>query len=99
MLDKLTCADFEPLVGEIFEVRLAGAEPIGLTLASAKAAGMPGGPGLRQPFALVFVGPESRQYLLQGTYRLEHERLPGLELFIVPLGPQAGRMRYEAVFG
>jgi hypothetical protein len=99
MLDSLRCADFELLVGESFAVRLAGAEPIGLTLASATEMGQPAGPAGRQPFALIFVGPQSPAYLRQGTYRLEHEKLPGLELFIVPVGPQAGRMQYEAIFG
>ena len=98
MLDKLRCTDFVPLVGEAFRVARDGLEPLSLTLVSATEIGAPRSPEQRQPFSLLFLGPESRQYLLQGTYHLEHGRLPGLELFIVPLGPQAGRMQYEAIF-
>lgn len=98
MLDKLRCADFAPLVGEVFQVQLAGLAPIPLRLVSAAETGAPRAPEQRPPFSLIFLGPESQQYLRQGTYPLEHERLPGLELFLVPLGPQAGRMQYEAIF-
>jgi hypothetical protein len=98
MLEELRCADFEPLVGQAFQVSLAGHEPIALTLDSATELGQPRSPEHRRPFSLVFLGPESRHYLPQGTYRLEHDRLDGLDLFMVPLGPRAGRMQYEAIF-
>jgi hypothetical protein len=32
-------------------------------------------------------------------YRLEHPELGVLDIFLVPLGPEEGRMRYEAIFG
>jgi hypothetical protein len=98
MLDELRCADFVPLVGQAFQVVLQGHEPIPLTLASATEIGAPRSPEQRQPFSLIFLAPESPWYLPQGTYRLEHEAMAELELFIVPLGPQAGRMQYEAIF-
>jgi hypothetical protein len=37
-------------------------------------------------------------YLQQHIYRLEHEQLGALALFLVPLGPEQGRMRYGAIF-
>jgi hypothetical protein len=98
MLDKLRCADFAPAVGEVFTVALEGLDPLPLTLASATEKGAPGSAELRQPFTLVFLGPASDHYLRQGTYRLQHERLGALDLFVVPVGPQAGRMQYEAIF-
>jgi hypothetical protein len=64
----------------------------------------------RIPFSVVFHGP-AEPVLLQGTYRLEHEDLGTLEVFIVPVGPDTpggapegaettpAGMRYEAVFG
>jgi hypothetical protein len=36
--------------------------------------------------------------LAQGTYRLSHPQLGELELFLVPLGPAAEGMQYEAAF-
>ncbi len=98
MLDQLRCADFAPLVGEAFQVQLEDLAPIPLRLVSATETGASRTLEQRPPFSLMFLGPESQQYLRQGTYRLGHERMPGLELFLVPLGPQAGRMQYEAIF-
>lgn len=48
-------------------------------------------------FSLIFVGPASPFYP-QRIYRLSHEKLGELELFLVPVGPDANGMLYEAVF-
>ena len=51
-----------------------------------------------EPFSLVFLGP-SNPILPQATYRLTHDRLGQLDIFIVPVGPDPqGRIQYEAVF-
>ena len=98
MLDKLQNTDFSPFLNDVFRIQLDGIEPIGLELVSVTEAGQRSGPETRQPFSLQFLGPESHQYLVQHIYRLEHEQMGALDLFIVPLGPEAGRMRYEAIF-
>jgi hypothetical protein len=98
MLDKLQSTDFIPLLNEKFSIRLDGNEPIDLELVSVTKAGPAPRPEARQPFSLLFMGPVSQQYLIQHIYCLEHERMGALELFIVPLGPEGGRMRYEAIF-
>jgi hypothetical protein len=56
-------------------------------------------PGLeREPFALVFTGPTEAS-LDQRTYRLDHQQMGSLEIFLVPIGPGPGGLpRYEAVF-
>ena len=59
----------------------------------------------RVPFSVLFHGP-CEPVMPQGTYRLEHEQLGALDIFIVPVGPGAPAapgeavtaMRYEAVF-
>jgi hypothetical protein len=98
MLDKLQSSDFLPYVSQTFCVRLEGIAPIDLKLAEVTELGAARGPEFRKPFSLVFLGPVSSQYLLQATYRLEHAQMGALDLFIVPLGPQQGRMRYQAIF-
>lgn len=100
MLDRLTSADFKPYINQTFTVPLEGVEPIALELANVAELGSGGAePGpRRRPFSLLFLGPVSRRYLLQHIYRLEHEQLGALDLFLVPLGPEGGRMRYEAIF-
>ena len=58
----------------------------------------------RPPFSVLFHGPVE-PFLPQGIYRLEGEHFGSVELFLVPLGPQAvppgapAVMGYEAVFG
>ena len=50
-----------------------------------------------ETFAVRLLGPADRQ-LGQRTYELEHDDLGALELFIVPIEPDAAGARYEAVF-
>lgn len=98
MLDKLQSSDFLPCLEGSFIVRLDGIEPIELELVGVTDAGRRSRPEARQPFSLTFLGPRGPQYLVQHIYRLEHEQLGALELFLVPLGPAEGRMQYEAIF-
>lgn len=48
-------------------------------------------------FSVFFLGP-GEPVLPQSTYQFRNERLGEFFLFIVPLGPDDGRMRYQAVF-
>lgn len=50
-----------------------------------------------ESFSLVFAGPADVP-LDQRVHALDHEVLGVLELFLVPLGPDAGELRYESVF-
>ena len=97
-LEQLTASDFRPYLNTTFTVRLEGLDPIPLDLVSVTEAGSKPWPDARQPFTLHFLGPVSTQYLLQHIYALDHPIMGTLELFLVPLGPEMGRMRYEAVF-
>lgn len=98
MLDKLQSADFQPHLNQTFRIHLENAQDIDLELVSITELGAAPEPAVRGPFSLHFLGPAGPQYLKQHTYRLEHEKMGMLEFFIVPLGAEAGRMRYEAIF-
>ena len=94
VLDRLTADDFAPLVGERFELLLPEGEPLELRLTSCDELG--GAPeGARRPFSLIFHGD---RLVPQQIWTLRHPQLGELELFIVPLGPEEGGMRYEAIF-
>lgn len=99
-LDQLTLHDFTPYLNQFFRIRLIDHGPIDLELIAVTPLPLATKPpaSVRLPFSIAFLGPVSRQYLPQGTYRLEHVEFGALDLFIVPLGPQAGRMQYEAIF-
>jgi hypothetical protein len=98
VLDKLRSTDFLPYLNQKFWIRLDGIAPIDLELVEVMELGAAHRPEYRRPFSLMFLGPVSQQYLLQATYQLEHAQMGALDLFIVPLGPQQGRMRYQAIF-
>jgi hypothetical protein len=92
-------ATFARHVGEAFTLRLAEHRAVEVDLIEAPTRRWPGSPvtDTGRPFALVFRsrGPAP---LPQRIYRLEHPTLGALELFLVPLGPEGGGMRFEAVF-
>ena len=48
-------------------------------------------------FSLFFYGP-ANIYMPQSTYRLAHEQLGELEIFLVPVAQEPRGFRYEAVF-
>jgi hypothetical protein len=97
MPEDLKIGDFFERVGEGFRVPFAGgAIEITLLEVTSLARADHAGPR-RAPFSLIFRGP-LRPALVQHTWPLEHPALGRLEVFLVPIGPDASGMRYEAVF-
>lgn len=94
MLDRLTAADFAPLVDRTFTCETADSR-VELQLGSATELGPPRASQPRAPFSLVFWGPPA---LPQGTYRVHHPTLGPLDIFMVPIGPDTRGPRYEAIF-
>lgn len=90
MLDRLTAAHLEPLTGDTFVVGEATAELVAVT---------PGRevPGRRHGFSLLFRAATPDAWG-QGTYPVSHSRLGRLDLFLVPVGRDAGGLLLEAVF-
>jgi len=99
VLESLTHESFRPHVGTGFRVEYAPGTSATLTLAEVTVLGGGGGAGAsrRQPFSLLFRGPRA-PVLPQRIYRLDHERMGALDLFIVSLGPHGDGLRYEAIF-
>lgn len=88
-LSDLTVDTFTPYIGDAFRVSGVDTELIEAT---------PHGPApTRQQFSLVFRGPLGPA-LPQRIHPLSHPALGAFELFLVPIGPDADGMRYEAVF-
>jgi Domain of unknown function (DUF6916) len=51
----------------------------------------------RRAFSLIFSGP-AESAVPQATYRLDNPATGPLDIFLVPLGPEKGVFRYEAIF-
>ena len=98
---RLTYSDFEPLIGQTFQIHYGSGERLPVTLAEVEIGKNPSSTGENgepyYPFSLVFQSSIT-EYLPQFTYRVEHEQLGTHDVFIVPLGPTVQGMRYQAVF-
>jgi hypothetical protein len=97
-LDTLELGDFAAHLGSAFRLRQPDGAALELVLLEATAhPHLPPQPGRRRGFSLVFRSALSGR-LPQGIYRLDHEAVGAMEVFLVPIGPREGGMCYEAVF-
>ena len=94
MLEKLTKESFLPRLNQAF--RLTSVEPP-LELRLLEVESRWGRGPAREAFSLIFLGP-AEPLLPQRIYRLEHDELGALEIFLVPIGRDAAGTRYEAAF-
>ena len=92
-LADLTAESFSTRVQDAFTLATPNAA-LRLVLAEVEELGQG---QFRRAFSLRFLGP-AQPILPQAIYRLDHPVMGALEIFLVPLGPKDGGMRYEAVF-
>jgi hypothetical protein len=99
VLESFSIETFSGHVGDGFRLEIAEAEGVSLTLIQVRPLGNEASPraGGRRPFSLEFSGPPA-PVLPQATYRFHHTKIGDFEMFIVPVGPTDGGMRYEAIF-
>ena len=90
-LASLTRADFLALRGDRF--RIVPGDTGAFEAELVEVTEIPREPGGRAPFSLVFQGGPDPP-LPQRIYRVEHDELGVLEIFLVPVATD----RYEAVF-
>jgi hypothetical protein len=102
MLERFTLATFAEHLNDSF--RLSPEEGTDLELVlieatdlSTEAQRSASSPGRRAPFSIVFRGPRT-PILPQRIYRLGHYAIGDFDLFLVPIGPDAQGVRYEAIF-
>ncbi len=100
VLESLTVASFAGRVGERFRIGGEGDEPpFDAELIEVTSTGQAPAGGGRAPFSLVFRSDPDHQALSQRIFRVDHAELGALDIFLVPIGPDASGMRYQAVFG
>jgi hypothetical protein len=90
-LETLTAADFAELRGDRFRIVPDDVSPFEVELVEVTE--IPREPGGRAPFSLTFQGGPNPP-LPQRIYRVEHDALGAIEIFLVPIAAD----RYEAVF-
>jgi hypothetical protein len=95
-LDRAGAADFAPLLHSRF--RLAVDEiSLPLELVEVNESGRRGASADRSPFNLLFKGSPDK-CLAPQMYRIEHETLGAMDLFISPVRADQDGYYYEAVF-
>lgn len=98
MLEKLTSKDFTPYLNHTFRIHLSDEEHMDVRLTEITELGtVPPDETARHPFSLIFRGP-SDSVLPQRIYRLEHDEMGHMDIFLVPVGPDQEGMQYEAMF-
>jgi hypothetical protein len=97
MLDKLTHQAFQAWLNQKFQIMHSGGT-LEVELISCRTLASPRRPDApREPFSIIFRGPRE-PVLPQRSYPFAGGPADALEIFIVPIGPDAVGMRYEAIF-
>jgi hypothetical protein len=102
MLDTLTAEDFEPHIGQPFDIHYGDGQMLSVVLVEVQRSPYPPiDTTKRTGFSLLFQSA-IRDYLPQGIYSMTltafNSVYGDLDLFIVPLKPNAEGIQYEAIF-
>lgn len=96
MLQDLSHSSFEEQLSSSFRIHFGGEAPLEVVLYQVRLHEAHGGPR-KQPYSVYFRGP-GQPILPQAIYRVEHDRMGTMDIFLVPIGPEGQGMGYEAVF-
>jgi len=97
MLENLTANSFSDFVNDTFTVYFDPSIPSDLELIEVSEINTSSITDGREPFSIVFRGAMDCVWS-QGIYKIAHQKLEEIQLFLVPIGPDEKGMRYEAVF-
>lgn len=98
MSDPFTIEAFQPHVGELFRVIVDEKLEMQTRLSEVSVWGHEeAATRKRHPFSLVFHAAPNA-VIPQQIYRIENANMEPFDCFLVPIGPDAQGMRYEAVF-
>jgi len=99
-IQAISHEDFEPHAGSRFTVLGTSPSTATLDLIEVTALKNYGAPGTqRTPFSLLFKNRDrSADVLPQRLYRMLHEDMGELEIFLVPIGRDETGITYEAAF-
>ena len=94
MPEIFTIEIFEGHQNSKFQMHYGESQSAEVELVTAKDAGSS---ERQKQFSLVFKAPCDAP-ILQGIYRVDHEKLGNLDLFLVPISRDQSGVRYEAIF-
>jgi hypothetical protein len=97
--ERLDVSAYAARIGQTFRLGFQDGSTLAIVLIEVQDLGTrptPAGP--LSSYSLRFSSPGERRFAPQGTYRVEHDELEPQDVFLVPMGPDATGMRYEAIF-
>ena len=97
MLDQLTSESFSSHLNQNFTIILPEGMSISAELIEITVNKTAGESSRRKSFSLVF-RTDGEQKFDQGIYKVRHENMPELDIFLVPIGPDSKGLCYEAIF-
>ena len=97
MLDTLTAKVFTEHVDKVFTMENKQYS-FKATLISVDEKESPMGPSYRNSFSLIFHAEEKGACFPQGLFAVQGNGIETFTAFFVPIGPDAERHRYQAVF-
>jgi len=96
-LTTLKASDFIPYLNQVMPIQFSHEATLPAELIEAKETETLANVE-RNPFHIIFRTEQKDRYYQQGIYRILHPDKGELDVFLVPLGPDAKGMLYEAVF-
>jgi uncharacterized protein DUF6916 len=97
-LDRASAADFEPFLHSNFRLASGSSPSFALELMEVTERVQTSAGSGRSPFALLFKGGPDPVHPPQ-MYRIEHDDLEAMDLFISPVRADQEGCYYEAIFG
>jgi hypothetical protein len=97
MQDILELSDFEPYLNQAFSLQFTPEVSLPAVLIEARSI-KSYTPAEREPFKLIFRTDQKDEYYNQAIVMVKHPSKGDQGIFLVPVGPDAAGMRYEAIF-
>ena len=99
MSARLDVSAYAARIGQTFRLGFQDGSTLAIVLVEVQDLGArPTPTGPLSSYSLRFSSPGEMRFAPQGTYRIEHDELDPQDVFLVPMGPDAIGMRYEAIF-
>lgn len=96
-LSKITADDFKSHLNKNIDVYFNPGQPVALEVIEVE---LTKNYSVleRESFSIVFRMNGENGFYPQGTYSVAHPELGQIDIFLVPLGPDANGMRYQTIF-
>lgn len=97
MLGQLKSSDFTPYLHQKFLLHIGEPVPYEAELLEVTELSAAAPNAQRKPFSIILCGPRERR-LPQRIYKMQHEKLGEMDIFLVPVAVNEKGYHYEAVF-